>query len=161
VKLNSAHARDLATLVELEAHWENLRYTSNAGAAIQDLQTNQKAYEAFRAKLATYNRKYSPAHVPENLLNTPTRLGRWCQRMRDLYSLLQADSLCHYPVHLLQKAQRCAERIGARTNQIHPTPTQPGTLTDAIRELENLRQWCENLTQEATNTVSASTESPT
>lgn len=149
VKLDTAQARDLAILVDLEARWENLRSTANAGAAPPDLQINQKAYEAFRTKLAAYNNLYTPAHVPELLLNTPTRLGIWCRRMRDLFMLVEDDPLCHCPVHVPQKAQRCAQRIGMRMNRAWVSKTQSDTMQAAIRDLETLRQWCEELAREA------------
>src|SRR5205807_3790617 len=88
--LDPVQAVELALLVDLEARWENLRKPSLRAPAVepvtQDLQAMQKAYEAFRSKLAAYNKRYTPAHVPELLLNTPTRLGAWCRTMRDLFS---------------------------------------------------------------------------
>jgi hypothetical protein len=51
----------------------------------EDLQEKQKAYESFHAKLVAYNKRYTPAHVPEMLLNTPSRLAKWCRAMLDLY----------------------------------------------------------------------------
>src|SRR6516225_6857719 len=87
--LDPAQALDLALLVDLEACWENLRASSlhpDIPPCTQGLQVKQKAYDSFRAKLAGYNKRYAPAHVPELLLNTPTRLGLWCRSMRDLFS---------------------------------------------------------------------------
>src|SRR5579871_5391690 len=76
---NPSQATELALLVELEARWENLRTNRLPSPEVppttQDLHGKQKAYEAFRLKLAAYNKRYTPAHVPELLLNTPTRLG--------------------------------------------------------------------------------------
>src|SRR5262245_22403177 len=88
-------ARKLSFLVEVEARWENLRKTpsrpTEPEGAKEDLEGRQKAYEIYRAKLAAYNKQYAPAHVPELLLNTPSRLGKWCQAMRDLYILVEHD----------------------------------------------------------------------
>ena len=88
--LDPAQATELSLLVDLEARWENLRKTPSPDpevvAATQDLKAKQKAYEAFRAKLVAYNKQYSPAHVPELLLNTPARLGIWCRKMRTFTS---------------------------------------------------------------------------
>jgi hypothetical protein len=149
VKLELAQARELVELVDLEARWENLRSTASAGAATQDLQVNQKAYETFRIKLASYNKRYSPAHVPELLLNTPTRLGIWCGQMRDLFAQAESDPQCPCPVHVLHKAQLRAVRIGARSNKVPVSQPQPSTIHDAIRDLEALRQWCAELTAQA------------
>src|SRR5258707_5439965 len=85
--LPAAQAAELALLVDLEARWENLRKTPapDGTTATLDLVDRQKSYETFRTKLVAYNDRHTPAHVPELLLNTPSRLGAWCRRMRDLY----------------------------------------------------------------------------
>src|SRR5438105_3389192 len=87
-----AQAKELALVVDLEARWENLRTSSQTAKSpptIQDLHGKQKAYEAFRLKLAAYNKRYSPSHIPELLLNTGIRLGGWCRTMRELYLKLE------------------------------------------------------------------------
>src|SRR4051794_34888111 len=87
------HATDLTELVELEARSEHLRAAPARTAAVrsttQDLHLMQKAYAAFRVKLAAYNKHYPPGHTSELLLNTPLQLGLWCRRMRDLYVQLE------------------------------------------------------------------------
>ena len=148
--IDSAQAAELSLLVDLEARWENLRKTPSqaqqVGPGTQDLQGKQKAYEAFRAKLVAYNKQYSPAHIPELLLNTPSRLGKWCQAMRDLYLQVEHDPRGHCPVHLLEKAYRWADRVGVRMNQGCITrSTPPDTIRAAIRDLEALGQWCDDL----------------
>jgi hypothetical protein len=148
--IDPAQAAELSLLVDLEARWENLRKTSSraeeARSSTQDLQGRQKAYEAFRAKLVTYNKQYRPAHIPELLLNTPSRLGRWCQTMRDLYLLVEHDPRGHCPVHLLEKAYRWADRMGVLMNKGRISrSTPPGTIGAAIRDLEALGQWCDDL----------------
>src|SRR5947209_19760416 len=110
-----SQAAVLAALVELEALWENLRHspsrTPDVRSTVHDLHSVQKAYEAFRLRLAGYNKRYAPAHVPELLLNTPTRLGIWCRVMRDLYLRVEQDPSGHCPAHLLEKAYRWADRL--------------------------------------------------
>jgi hypothetical protein len=149
-KPDPAQARDLSVLVDLEARWENLRQTAAQSPEVRslllDLQDKQKAYEAFRVKLAAYNKHYTPAHRPELLLNTPSRLGMWCRTMRDLYLQVEHDPQGHCPVHLVEKAYRWAERIGVRLNQDRISPsTPPGTIHAAIANLEALVQWCNEL----------------
>src|SRR5438552_17615808 len=82
--LDPAQAAELSLLVDLEARWENLRKTPSrepeVGSTTQDLQGKQKAYDVFRAKLVAYNNRYTPAHIPDLQLNTPSRLGTWCRR---------------------------------------------------------------------------------
>ncbi len=142
-------AVELAELVEVEACWENLRADMSRTAAVrsttQDLHGIQKAYEAFRVRLTAYNKHYPPGHVPELLLNTPLRLGLWCRRMRDLYVQVKQAPQVRYPVQLLEKAYRCADRIAGRTGKACPhRSTLAGDLQTAIREMEALGQWCAN-----------------
>jgi hypothetical protein len=148
--LDPAQAAELALLVDLEARWENLRNTppQDPGVlpATQDLHGKQKAYEVFRAKLATYNKRYSPPHVPELLLNTASRLGTWCRRMRDLYVQVAPNPAMRCPVHLLEKAYRCADRVAARMGK-DPVQrsTLPADIGAALRDLEALCQWADEL----------------
>ncbi len=107
-----AQARELSLLVELEACWENLRKTPGRPAAAydtRDLAAIQKAYDAFRTKLAAYNRRYTPPHVPERMLNTPVRLAAWCRAMKQLYVHVSDDHRAQCPVHLLEKTYRWAD----------------------------------------------------
>jgi hypothetical protein len=142
---NSApvQAIELSLLVDLEARWENMRKTSPGDR--QDLHGRQQAYDAFHGKLVAYNKGYRPAHVPELLLNTPTRLGIWCRAMGQLYLQVEHDPKGHCPAHLLEKAYRWADRISHRLHKaaVRP-PTPPGTIRDVIRELEGLAQWCDS-----------------
>jgi hypothetical protein len=150
VKFDPAQAAALAVLVDLEACWENLRHapprSPEAGAATQDLHGKQKAYEAFRAKLLAYNKRYRPAHVPELLLNTPPRLGTWCRRMRDLYLQVEQNPGGHCPAHLLEKAYRCADRVADRLGKERVSRSPPpADLRSAVRDLDALCQWCDRL----------------
>jgi len=158
--LDPAQAKELALLVDLEARWENLRkpplQAAEAGATMQDLQVKQKAYDAFRAQLVAYNKQYTPAHAPELLLNTPSRLGIWCRTMRDLYLLVEQDPQGHCPVYLLEKAYRWANHVGTRMNKDRVSwPTPPGNIQAAIRDLEALGQWCDDLGRVASSKLGA------
>jgi hypothetical protein len=119
-------------------------------SSTQDLQSKQKVYESFHAKLVAYNKRYTPTHVPEMLLNTPSRLARWCRTMRDLYLRVEHEPQGHCPVHLLEKAYRWADRVGACMN-IGPISrsTAPGTIETAIRDFEALGRWCDDLAKAA------------
>jgi hypothetical protein len=147
-------AIELSLLVELEAQWENLRASRPQDtllrSTMQDLQSRQRAYEAFRAKLAAYNKRYTPAHVPEVLLNTPSRLGTWCRAMRDLYLQVEREAQGRCPVYLIEKAYRWADRVGSRLKRDRISRTPPSsTIQGAIQELEALVQWCEDLAKAA------------
>jgi hypothetical protein len=163
--LGPEQAADLSLLVDLEARWENLRKSASCDpgsfSTTQDLQGKQKAYEAFRAKLAAYNKRHTPAHVPELLLNTPPRLAAWCRTMRDLYLRVEHDPRGHCPAHLLEKAYRWADRIGARmsTGPVKRA-APPDTIGAAIRDLEALGRWCDGLAGVASGAATAPKELP-
>ena len=148
--LSPAQAADLTELVELEARWENLRAARARTAAVQstneDLHGMQQAYQAFRARLAAYNTRYPRGHTPELLLNTPVRLGLWCRRMRELLAQVEHGPGTRCPVHLLEKAQRCAARIAGRLGKdCPPRVAVPGDFPTALRELDALGRWCDQL----------------
>jgi hypothetical protein len=154
VNIDAAQAAELSLLVDLEARWENLRRTPLRPAEVEpsthDLQGKQKAYESFHAKLVAYNKKYTPAHVPEMLLNTPSRLARWCRTLRDLYLRVEHEPQGHCPVHVLEKAYQWADRVGVRLNQGSVSRSlPPDTIRAAIRDLEALGQWCDDLAKVA------------
>src|SRR5262249_46126754 len=118
----------------------------DAESALRDLQDKQKAYEVFRARMAAYNKRYQPAHVAELLLNTPARLGKWCRAMRDLYLRVEHEPRGHCPVHLLGKAYGWADRVAALANkELVSRSAPPGTIGAAVRDLEALDQWCDEL----------------
>jgi hypothetical protein len=149
-KLPSAQAKELSLLVELEAQWENLwkapARPQGRASGTQHLLGMQKAYDAFHGKLVAYNKQYSPAHVPELLLNTPSRLATWCRAMRQLYLQVEDDPQVRCPVHLVEKAYRSAERMSGRMNKdCVGRSAPPSTVRAAIEDLGALAQWCEAL----------------
>ncbi len=149
-QIDLAQARELAVLVDLEARWENLRHSrprdSGGSVTPASLRTIQNAYAAFRVKLVAYNKRHKPAHVPELLLNNPSRLGAWCRAMRDLHVQVENDSDGLCPAPLLEKAYRCADRVSARMKKdSFSRAASPETIRVAIEELEALVQWCDDL----------------
>jgi hypothetical protein len=146
VPLSLAQAAALAELVELEALWENLRHQPTPkGSPLprETLVRKQMAHNAFQAKLLAYNRRYTPPHVPELLLNTAARLGKWCQAMRDLYRLIEPDLSARCPGSVVEKAYRWADRIARRTNRsLVSAQASPRFVGEAIAELESLGRWC-------------------
>jgi hypothetical protein len=152
--LAPSQAADLCQLADLEACWENLRKTPSLATDVsdtrEDLHGRQRAYEVFRGKLAAYNQLYKPAHVPELLLNTPTRLGVWCRRMRDLYLLVETDARVRAPAYLLEKAYRWADRVSLRMNRERVNRSAPpASVQAAIQELEAVARWCDELAKAA------------
>jgi hypothetical protein len=146
--LSPAQAAELALLIDLEARWENLRVARSPAtqepSTTVDLNAKQKAYDAFRGRMRAYNARHTPAHVPELLLNTAARLGKWCRQMQELYRLAEHDPRVGCPVHLLEKAYRSAGRVAGRVGKAPPVRTDPPeTMAAALRDLEALAEWCD------------------
>lgn len=151
MSLELAQALELAQLVELEARWENLRVfpSVNRGRSTQgDLAAVQRAYDSYHSRLMAYNRGHQPAHVPELLLNTAIRLGRWCAVMAKLFGRIEADSTLRSPVSLVEKAYRRAENIASRLRREPPTRRDPPqTIQAAIEDMGIVAAWCASLQQ--------------
>jgi hypothetical protein len=151
MSLELAQALELAQLVELEARWENLRVfpVVNRGRSAQDdLAAVQRAYDSYHTRLVAYNRQHRPAHVPELLLNTAIRLGRWCEVMSDLFGRIESDTTVRCPVSLVEKAYRRAENIASRLHQAPPSRrTTPQTIQAAIEDVRIVASWCASLHQ--------------
>jgi hypothetical protein len=144
-------ATELSRLVDLEARWENLRMDQSANRGKtsdrEELKRIQMAYEAFHDKLVAYNNRYRPAHVPELLLNNAPRLLVWFRSMKGLFLLImQNDSRVPFPVHLLEKAYRCADRIADRSHKERfLRPPVSDTIAATVQSFDNLTQWCDGL----------------
>lgn len=133
-------AVELAQLIELEARWENLPHASTNST--RELAEKQNAYEAYRSRRAAYNGLYR-SHEPKALINTPARLGGWLHAVRDVYARAEADPRCPCPVHLMEKARRCAGRLALRLKAEPPALAPPLTVRAAIEGLETLARWCQ------------------
>jgi hypothetical protein len=127
--MDATQAAELSLLVDLEARWENLRRTPlqprEVESSTQDLQGKQKAYESFHTKLVAYNKQYTPAHVPEMLLNTPSRLARWCRTMRNLYLRVEhdpRDSPQLLPATRVDLHRRRRTRCHPAPDEVRPEP---------------------------------------
>jgi hypothetical protein len=135
----------LAVLVDLEARWENLRASRAPAKAstLRELQGIQRAYENFHGKLVVYNRRYTPAHIPELLINTSIRLEQWCKQMSALFGAL-AEGVA-FPTHLLEKAYRLADGVATRRNCNRAVRPASGGARSAAREFDMLAAWCSDL----------------
>lgn len=149
-----AQTAELALLVEMEAHWENLR--DGAGAAreapptLRDLQERQRAYDAFRARLAAYRKKYGNGHASEALLNTPARLGKWSRAMHELFTRVADGPPVRVPLQLTAKALRWADRVAARTGSPRvERGSAPATVADTLQVLDAVARWCDDLNRAA------------
>lgn len=142
-QLAPAQAAELAAVIDSQARWENMRCDpphagDNSSAA---LQARQKAYDAFRTRLAAYTVKYRAAQVPEPTLNTPERVAVWCRAVRAVLLRAEPGAGAH-PAHVVAKAHRLVDRIAARLGNSAP---ERGTGDDAVRALDAVIAWCDVL----------------
>ena len=154
VPSNPLHAADLAALIELEARWECLRgappRSPQVRSTTQELRDIQAAYTAFRGSLATFNKRHAPPYLPEAPLNTPARLGHWCQTVGDLYARVGApNGRC--PTALLEKAYRWADLIAQKMGIDRvPRSAAPADLPALLGELAAVGRWCDDRTRIST-----------
>ncbi|MCE9560886.1 MAG: hypothetical protein K8U57_02415 [Planctomycetes bacterium] len=150
-KLDPVQAAELVRVIDLQARWENMRSNptgagGNAGFSTPDLQGRQKAYEAFRVKLAAYTARYRAAHVPEVTLNTPERVGIWCRAVRAVFRRASQE-FTEYPGHTVMKAHRLADRIASRlANEPAAREASVEGIAAAIRSMDAIIAWCDRLT---------------
>jgi hypothetical protein len=139
-------AAELAVLVEMEARWENQRAAPGAPYTTGGLKDRQRVYEDYRVRLAGYNRRYAPAHVPEPPINNAVRLGRWCRAVRDLFARVEDGADIGRPAHALEKAYRWADRIAARRGKDPVSrAASPDTIQAALRGLDAVSRWCDDV----------------
>lgn len=145
-KPDLAAAVELSQLIDLESHWENLRNTprqTHGPLSKEELNDKQKAYQLFHSKLAAYNHRHTAKHIPELLLNTPARLGKWCASMHGLCRKIEPDPKASCPTHLVEKAYRWADKIASRLNHVPVSRSSPpDTIAAVIRDLDAVVQWC-------------------
>ncbi len=151
-EISADQAAALTVLLDLEAHWENLRAarsgTAMAPPITPDLLAMQRAYAAYRAQLKSCQTRFSSMHATELLLNTPARLARWCRQVRQLQLRAAHPAQAHCPAHILEKAYRWADQLaGKRGTERATRVTPPETVEAVIQDLEALAAWCDALTQ--------------
>jgi hypothetical protein len=66
--------------------------------------------------------------------------------MQELYLQVEHDSQVPCPVHLVEKAYRCADRMSNRMKKDCVSQSAPpATIRAAIEEFGALAQWCDSL----------------
>jgi hypothetical protein len=145
-QLPAVQADALAAVVELEALWENIPAAAagaSPGEALRGLTAKQRAFDAYRAGLIEYNRRYGAAYHGERPATTSKRLGAWCRRLAALY--LRANQTgC--PVQVLEKAHRAADRLATRLGTAPCSrPAAPASAADAVADLQEVAGWCDGL----------------
>jgi hypothetical protein len=143
---DATQADALARLVELEARWVNVPLavaTDSAAASLAGLVAKQKAFDAYRAQLVSYNQRYRPVYDGQRPVNTAVRLAAWCRTMADLY---RRAGRAECPVNLLEQAHRGADRLGTRLNRdLIARPAAVTSTADAIAGLGAVANWCDGL----------------
>ena len=139
-KMSTEQATALARVLDLQARWENHRDDpAKTATSTADLQTRQKAFEAFRSALREYAVTHNDSRFPEPTQNVPERLVIWCRALRAVFRRAEGPG----SAFLVSKVHRLADRIAARTG-LAPVERQPVADRDAtVRELDAVVAWCE------------------
>ncbi len=148
-ELDPAQAAELVRVIDLQARWENTRAEpvgADGESSPSNLHGRQRAYEAFRSRLAAYTTRYKAAEVPETSLNTPVRVGMWCRVVRAVFRRARPEAGTDCPSHAAEKAYRLADRIAARL-KVEPVgrASPPDGIGAAIGALEAVILWCDGL----------------
>ena len=140
-RLSPARATELAQVLDLQAQWENLR--ADGIDSTTQLQSLQKAFEAYRVRLVAYTADVRGEPIPELSPTKPDRLGAWCRTVRAV--LKRADLGGECPVHVVSKMHRLADRIATRVKTEPASRESVTNITTAIRELDTVIAWCDGL----------------
>lgn len=141
-RLDPARAAELAQLLDYQSRWENMRTDGTESTA--QLQALQKAFEAYRVRLAEYRVRHRSEQTPDLSPSGPNRLRAWCRTVRAVFRRAEEGSDC--PGHVVTKAFRMADRIAERV-KAKPVGRErsPTDMADAIRQLGTVIVWCEGL----------------
>ena len=82
-KLDPVRAAELALVLDLQSRWENMR--ADGGDSTVQLQSLQRAFEAYRARLAEYTARHRSDATPDLSPSGPDRLGAWCRTVREVF----------------------------------------------------------------------------
>src|SRR5262245_2529218 len=116
-KLTPAQAAELARVLDLQARWENMRddtASAHGVNSVSHLQGLQRAFEAFRVRMAEYSARHRSAQIPDLTPSGPDRLGAWCRTVRAVFRRAVGEAGDDCPAHVAATAHRMAARIAAR-----------------------------------------------
>lgn len=147
-RLSSDQAADLVRVLDLQAEWENHRDDpTKSASSMQDLRIRQKAFEAFRTALRGYSAKYSSVSLPE--VTQTVRLVIWCRVLRAVFLKANGSGNSLNAMHSMTRVFRLVDRLASR---LGIEPVQRGNakdLLEAIRELDAVIAWCDDLASSA------------
>ena len=141
-RLEPVRASELARVLDLQSRWENMR--ADGGDSTAQLQALQKAFEAYRLRLAEYTARHRSEQTPDLSPSGPNRLAAWCKTVRAVFRRAGEGGEC--PSQVVTKAFRMADRIAERV-KAEPVgrDTPPTDMPGAIRQLGAVIVWCEAL----------------
>lgn len=140
--LTPEQATALVRLIDLQARWENHRDDPGKSAAsTADLQTRQKAFDAFWSARREYAARHRIAPLPEPTQNAPARLAVWCRTLRAVFRRAESGSL----TNVMLKVYRLADRVAARAGKEAFGRGPVSDLATAIGELDAVIAWCDAL----------------
>jgi len=141
-RLDPDRAAELTRVLDLQSRWENMR--AEGSASTSQLQALQKAFEAYRVRLAEYTARHRSVQTPDLSPSGPSRLSAWCRAVRAVFQ--RAADGCDCPAQVVTKAHRLADRIATRVSAKPVTRELPPTdMASAIRQLDSLITWCDGL----------------
>ena len=141
-RLDPARAAELTRVLDLQSRWENMRAEGSDSTA--QLQSLQKAFEAYRARLAEYTARHRSVQAPDLSPSGPSRLSAWCRAVRAVFR--RAADGCDCPAHVVTKAHRLADRIATLVSAEPVAREAPPTdMASVIRQLDSLIAWCDRL----------------
>lgn len=143
--LDAAQAVELLRVLELQAFWENLKENAPAkDVPTAQLKDRQKAYEAYRSRLAAYTAKFRTFPLPELTQNSPKWVAQWFRIVRAVVRAAADGANAELPTNLVAKANRLGLRVAERLKRPPlPLPAAPATFAAAAEQLETLIAWGE------------------
>jgi len=140
-KLTPVQATAMVRVLELQANWEALLKDKVQKDNQAGLRDRQKAHDAFQVAWSEYVAKYRTSQLPEPTHNVPDRLAVWCHTLRVVFQRAERGD----PFHLMVKVYRLADRIAMKLGK-EPVGRKPVVdLAAAVRELEVVIAWCDEL----------------
>lgn len=138
--LDAAQALELVRVLEIQAYWENLRESvGQKDLPTSHLKDRQKAYEAYRSRLAAYTAKYRTFPLPELTQNSPKWAVQWFRVVQAVLQRTKDAPVGELPAELLAKAHRLADRIATRLKKVPLEPFTRATTWDAaVAQIETL-----------------------
>jgi hypothetical protein len=133
---------ELFRILDLQAAGENHHDDpAKSAASVSDLHARTKAFDAFQVmwRRLRFAAKQPHLQLPTPAPNMPDRLSVWSRILRVLFQRAEGG----YPVQVMAKVFRIADRIAAKMGEKPVVRTPAENLADAVRELDVVIAWCD------------------